>query len=585
VRSANLKLSHPQIDATDVAIQIRNAVDHPYAHQQPLPTESFENRQRNDYPATTLTLADSFELNRHDRYAAAQLLKFNDREFIDAAYRAILKREPDEAGVRFYLQNLRQGSFDKLYVILMLLSSEEGKQKNVRIEGLTAPLWLRRVTGLPIVGSWLRYTIDFLRAPILIRRLEQLSVTGDTRNQQIANHVNQTNRDTAGALANGLAMLNARVGEVSDRTNQFQAETQERLEVLRNEFRKLIDENTAVMNAEVRRSADATRSELRQELTALDSAVSETVRATQSKIEELLRDINNQTREIHGIRKQLDKVGNETGQVAKELMTLSTDSQRLRQEIGIQRARIALLEEPSDRSRLVDRKSPETAAGKARNLDALYAELEDHFRGAGENLRQSFEFYLPYVQSLPNAALTVVDLGCGRGEWLGVLHQHNMKALGVDNNSVMVESCRERSLPVVESGALAYLVDQPESSLRAVTAFHLIEHLQFDDLMILLDEIMRTLQPGGVAIFETPNPDNLFVASNYFYHDPTHRNPLPSRLAKFLVESRGFARVEVINLHECAEGRFAGSDEVSVRLNELFYGPMDYAIVGWKHDQ
>src|SRR5262249_25693450 len=154
--------------------------------------------RRDDFPPAPLTLTDSFELNRDDRYAAAQLLKFNDREFIDAAYRAILRREPDEAGARFYLQNLRQGSFDKLHVILTLLSSEEGKQKNVRIEGLTAPLWLRRVTGLPIVGPWLRYAIDFLRAPILIRRLEQLSVTGDTRNQQIANHVNQTNRDAAG---------------------------------------------------------------------------------------------------------------------------------------------------------------------------------------------------------------------------------------------------------------------------------------------------------------------------------------------------------------------------------------------------
>jgi len=149
----------------------------------------------------------------------------------------------------------------------------------------------------------------------------------------------------------------------------------------------------------------------------------------------------------------------------------------------------------------------------------------------------------------------------------------------------LLERCRDSSLPVVESAALAYLREQSESSLRAVTAFHLIEHLQFEDLMSLLDEIMRTLQPGGVAIFETPNPDNLFVASNYFYHDPTHRQPLPSRLAKFLVESRGFARVEVINLHECAEGRFAGADEVSVRLNELFYGPMDYAIVGWKYDE
>jgi O-antigen chain-terminating methyltransferase len=125
----------------------------------------------------------------------------------------------------------------------------------------------------------------------------------------------------------------------------------------------------------------------------------------------------------------------------------------------------------------------------------------------------------------------------------------------------------------------------PENGLRAVTAFHLIEHLPTESLVALLDEIMRTLQPGGAAIFETPSPDNLLVASNYFYHDPTHRHPLPSRLAKFLLESRGLQRVEVLNLHECSEGRFTGADEISARLNELFYGPMDYAILGWKLDQ
>ena len=576
MRSANLKVSHPQINASDLAIQIRNAVDHGDADQQPVPTESFENHQRNDYPPQTLTLTDAFEVNRHDRYTAAQLLKYNDAEFVDAAYRAILKREPDDAGTRFYLQSLRQGQLDKLQVILSLLSSAEGKQKNVRIEGLTAPLWLHRVTGLPVVGSWVRYAIDFLRAPILIRRLERLSVMGDARNQQIANQVNKNNRDAAVALSDGLTTLNARVSEVSDAANQLHGQTQQRLAILKSEFAKLIKENAAEvreeMHSAIAHNADASR----EELSALESAVSETARATDLKIEELLGEINNRTREMHARL---------TEQVAQGHTTLSTDTQRLRQEIAIQRARLALLEDAANHAALVDRELPQTVAGKARDLDALYAELEDHFRGASEVLRQSFEFYLPYVQSLPNAELKVIDLGCGRGEWLGLLQGHNVKAIGVDNNRVMIESCREKSLPVVESAAVSYLCDQPENSVRAVTAFHLIEHLQFEDLMSLLDEIMRTLQPGGVAIFETPNPDNFFVASNYFYHDPTHRNPLPSRLAKFLVESRGFARVEVINLHACAAGRFAGSDEVSVRLNELFYGPMDYAIVGWKHDQ
>jgi O-antigen chain-terminating methyltransferase len=257
----------------------------------------------------------------------------------------------------------------------------------------------------------------------------------------------------------------------------------------------------------------------------------------------------------------------------------------LRQELAIHQARLALLEEVANGSLIGDSAQAQRVSETVRHFDALYADLEDHFRGSREAVKEACAFYLPYIEALPDPALPVADLGCGRGEWLELLRERGANAIGVDNNRVMVESCREQSLPVVESAVLAYLRDQRDNSLRAVTAFHVIEHLPFEDLIALLDEIMRTLQPGGIAIFETPNPDNLFVASNYFYHDPTHRNPLPSRLAKFLVEARGFARVEIINLHECEAGRFTGSDEVSVRLNELFYGPMDYAIVGWKHDQ
>ena len=578
MRSANLKLSHPQIDASDLAIQIRNAVTHSELDQQPASIESSVTRQNYDYQSATLVLTDSFELSREDRYAAAQLLKFNDAEFVDAAYRAILKREPDDAGAHFYLQGLRQGHLDKLQVILTLLSSEEGKRKAVRIEGLSAPLWLRRISELPIVGSSLRYAIDFLRAPILIRRIEQLSVIEAKRNQQIAHHVNQSNRN----VADGLATVNASVREVSDVANEQRRQSEERLSVIRAEFVKSIAESAATIKAEAREeitlSADATRAELRRELVALNSSVSEGARKTASRIEDLLAEINKRTNEIQAVREDL-------AESDKKLTSITTQTQRLRQEIATHQGRLALLAQGADNSQDVGEATVSTAVEAARHLDALYAELEDHFRGSSETLKQSFEFYLPYVQALPNADLPVVDLGCGRGEWLTVLQQHGMKASGVDNNRIMIEICREASLPVVEADALAYLSEQPENSLRAVSAFHLIEHLPFEALIAIFDQIIRTLQPGGVAIFETPNPDNLFVASNYFYHDPTHRNPLPSRLAKFLVESRGFARVEIINLHECAEGRFTGADEVSVRLNELFYGPMDYAIVGWKHDQ
>jgi O-antigen chain-terminating methyltransferase len=178
--------------------------------------------------------------------------------------------------------------------------------------------------------------------------------------------------------------------------------------------------------------------------------------------------------------------------------------------------------------------------------------------------------------------MPILDLGCGRGEWLELLKEEGYMALGVDTNQVLIERCHARGLEVVESDALSYLRGLPDNSFCAVTGFHIIEHLQIEVLMNLLDEIVRVVHPGGVVIFETPNPENVIVGSNFFYFDPTHRNPLPSLLMKFLLESRGLDRIEVMNLHAWDQARISGKNELTARFNELFYGPMDYAIAGWK---
>jgi O-antigen chain-terminating methyltransferase len=93
---------------------------------------------------------------------------------------------------------------------------------------------------------------------------------------------------------------------------------------------------------------------------------------------------------------------------------------------------------------------------------------------------------------------------------------------------------------------------------------------------------MRVLRPGGVVIFETPNPENVLVGSQYFYLDPTHRHPLPSELMEFMLDSRGFDKIEILNLHPWDSAKLAGTDELTARFNTYFYGPMDYAIVGRK---
>jgi 2-polyprenyl-3-methyl-5-hydroxy-6-metoxy-1,4-benzoquinol methylase len=116
-----------------------------------------------------------------------------------------------------------------------------------------------------------------------------------------------------------------------------------------------------------------------------------------------------------------------------------------------------------------------------------------------------------------------------------------------------------------------------------VTGFHIIEHLPFEVLVKLMDETVRVLKPGGVAIFETPNPENVLVGSYTFYLDPTHRNPLPSAVVKFMAEARGLCRVEVMPLHSLEAYRMEEAGlEITKRFNEYFYGPQDYAVVGWK---
>jgi O-antigen chain-terminating methyltransferase len=165
---------------------------------------------------------------------------------------------------------------------------------------------------------------------------------------------------------------------------------------------------------------------------------------------------------------------------------------------------------------------------------------------------------------------------------LELLNEEGISARGVDLNLVQVEQCHARGLEVVQDDFLAYLDSLDVASVGAVTGFHIIEHLSIERLVTLVNEVTRVLRPGGVVIFETPNAENVLVGSNFFYMDPTHHHPLPSELMRFIFENRGFHPVEILNLHPWDAGRVSGETEVADRLNAYFYGPMDYAILGWK---
>lgn len=218
------------------------------------------------------------------------------------------------------------------------------------------------------------------------------------------------------------------------------------------------------------------------------------------------------------------------------------------------------------------------------SLDAFYVAFEAQFRGSRADIINRLKVYIPLIgeAKIGTADAPVLDVGCGRGEWLELLRESGYIAKGLDINRVMIEQCRARGFDVIEGDVLDYLRSISDASLGAVTGFHIIEHLPFKMLMQLFDEVVRVLKPGGMVIFETPNPSNVLVGSNTFYLDPTHRNPLPSSLLQFLAESRGLCQVKIMNVNPYPEDYRVQGSELAERFNNYFYGAQDYSVIGYK---
>ena len=226
-------------------------------------------------------------------------------------------------------------------------------------------------------------------------------------------------------------------------------------------------------------------------------------------------------------------------------------------------------------------------AEKGHLLDSLYVTFEDKFRGTREEIKERLAVYLPYLENAGAGTdqRPVLDIGSGRGEWLELLRDNSLVAKGVDINETLADQCRERGLTVEIKDAFTYLQSLPDGSLGAVTGFHIIEHLPMETLLELYAEACRVLASGGVAIFETPNPQNLLVGACNFYADPTHKRPLYPETQQFFLEYRGFSKVELKYLHPHDAGARLPEEEapeLAARLNDLLSCARDYAVIGYK---
>ena len=548
-----------------------------------------------------LSLQPEFHPRPDRHYHINDLLQYHGAEFVRNAYRAILNREPDAAGWARHLENLASGRFNKIDILASLRYSPEGERARVKIAGLTWPAALRRMGRAPLVGYLIQLLIALGRLPVLLQHQRQSEFYLSAQQQQVVDHNNQVHKQLAEALSQISMQINAVAEKVLSQQQAIELLLQQQQDAAlrQNELENNIEPRLTAIREQVEQSTGALAQQAEERTAALRQSLSQYVdrsastltqymnqgiaALTQSLTQSLSQHVDQSAATLTGQAEQ--RMMALTRQMDESLRQLLRQQQQTRTELVMQERRLAtlLLEEAREpQPGALNLPRAQLMANEEDHLlDALYASFEDQFRGDREDIKSRLRVYLPILKEA-EVVEGVLDVGCGRGEWLELLGEEGVQGRGVDRNRVFVEQCRQRNLEVSEEDSLVYLRSLPDQSLNAITSFHLVEHLPFEILIKLLDEMVRTLKPGGLLILETPNPENFTVGSCNFYADPTHRNPIPSPTLQFLLESRGLCRIRVMKLRPWDAAKIEGDAEIIKRFNEYFYSAPDYGIIGWK---
>ncbi len=214
-------------------------------------------------------------------------------------------------------------------------------------------------------------------------------------------------------------------------------------------------------------------------------------------------------------------------------------------------------------------------AGPLPDLD--YTRFAFRFRGPEEHVRQTEEFYKPFFADCSD----VLDIGCGRGEFLDLMREMGVPARGIDLGGESVAQCRDKGLNAEAADLFAYLSPDTIGEFDGIFASQLVEHLDPARLPEMIRLCAASLRRGGVLAIETPNPGCLAIFATYFYLDPTHTRPVPHQLLEFYMEEAGLGHIEVHELSPAVES-MPEIAELPEPFRKRFFGGLDYAIIGRK---
>ena len=220
--------------------------------------------------------------------------------------------------------------------------------------------------------------------------------------------------------------------------------------------------------------------------------------------------------------------------------------------------------------------SPAPAQEEPLNID--WMRFAEQFRGSEDRIREQQK---RYIDRFAGASGAILDIGCGRGEFLEAAKAAGLSARGVDQNTDCIALCRSKSLDVEQVDIFEYLESLADGSLGGAYCAQVVEHLSPAAVARLISLLSRKLRLGSLVAIETPNPECLAIFATHFYIDPTHTRPVPAPLLRFYLEEAGFGAVQIERLAPAIESMPA-LQELPPAFRDAFFGGLDYAIFAQK---
>jgi len=218
-----------------------------------------------------------------------------------------------------------------------------------------------------------------------------------------------------------------------------------------------------------------------------------------------------------------------------------------------------------------------------------YSNFEKRFRGEQDNIKEKLKKYFTYFKDSDE----ILDIGCGRGEFIEILEEKNKKGMGIDISKSMLKIAKSKGLDCKYADALDFLKGKADNSIGGIFSSQVIEHFTPDYLREVILESFRTLKSGSTIILETVNPLSIFALSRIFFLDVTHQKPLHPEYMRYLLESSGFYDVDIIysegDLQDekletiSPENGIARTFNTNVdKINNMLYSSVEYAVRGIK---